>query len=122
MKHCNTCGKLMDSHSRDDECHACRAERDALAGIPQPEPSPEPEEMPCEHCRKHPRIEGSDLCVGCQLELAYTLSHASHELSHTPPRPLPSVSSPMSLLNDLEEKRDRVAPSDVIIVGGVKSR
>ena len=31
MKQCNTCGKLMDSHSRDDECHACRAERDALA-------------------------------------------------------------------------------------------
>lgn len=113
----------MDSDAGEPECRAC------LAGIDAPDEAPPefegegtPEEAPCDHCRKRPRIEGSHLCVGCQLELAYALSNAGDELSHTPPRPLPSVSSPMTLLNDLEEKRARVAPSDVIVVGGVKSR
>ena len=124
MKQCSICGKLMDSATRGGVCHACRAEMEAPADAPPMvvDPLETPDQPPCDQCKKRPRIEGHHLCVGCQLELAYSLAHAGDELLHTPGPPPPSVSSPMSLLNTLEEKRDLFAPSDVIVIGAVKSR
>lgn len=131
MKLCSVCGKIMASSSkRATICQACRAEMEAPAEVPVETPPPpivvneleEREQPPCDQCKKRPRIEGYNLCVGCQLELVYSLAHAGEELLSTPPPPPPSTSSPMSLLNTLDEKRDLFAPSDVIVIGAVKTR
>lgn len=133
MTNCETCGKLMASGTGETQCHACRAEARAAAhaqtvadtaAVEVPE-SPEPEVIeapPCVRCRKNAAMVDSHFCLGCQLELVSSLGDAAEELFRTPPAPEPDVSSPASLMHDLEEKRQRTATSHMRLVGGTKLR
>ncbi len=130
MTNCQTCGKLMASGTGELLCRACRAEANALANshnaAPIPEPEPEVqviiEAPPCVRCRKHDAMEDSHFCLGCQLELVNSLGDAAEELFRTPPPPLPPVSSPVTLMRDVEEKRQRTATSHMNVVGGTRLR
>jgi hypothetical protein len=56
------------------------------------------------------------------LELVNSLGDAAEELFRTPPPPLPPISSPASLMRDVEEKRQRTATSHMNVVGGTRLR
>ena len=132
MTNCQTCGKLMASGTGELECRACRAEARAaaiaLAAVDAPPVEPEAEVQviieapPCVRCRKHSAMDDSHFCLGCQLELVNSLGDAAEELFRTPPPPLPPISSPASLMRDLEEKRQRTATSHMSVVGGTRLR
>lgn len=134
MTSCQSCGKLIASGTGETLCRACRTEaREAAetAAAPPPAAGPMPEievsaaeevdPRACVRCRKRHAMEDSDFCVGCQLELISALGDAAEEIFRTPPPPpLPPVASPTSLMNDLEEKRERTATSRIRVVGAAK--
>lgn len=133
MNHCDTCGKLIASGTSETQCRACRAEARAAAHAlaveytapTEVEETPEQAEIeppPCVRCRKNAAMADSHFCLGCQLELVSSLGDAAEELFRTPPAPDPDVSSPASLMHDLEEKRQRTATSHMRLVGGTKLR
>ena len=133
MIHCNNCGKLIASGTGETQCRACRAEARAAAHALAVEYTApiEIEEIPveatieappCVRCRKNAAMADSHFCLGCQLELVSSLGDAAEELFRTPPAPDPHVSSPASLMHDLEEKRQRTATSHMRLVGGTKLR
>lgn len=132
MNHCDTCGKLIASGMGESQCRACRTEARAAAHAlaagyaaaaeALPETQSVMEAPPCVRCRKHAAMEDSHFCLGCQLELVSALGDAAEELFRTPPPPLPPVSSPASLMHDLEGKRQRTATSHMSVVGGVRLR
>lgn len=128
MEHCETCGKLIDPSLGETQCRACReAEMHSEAVVPQEE-SLQPEEVdvlegsePCVRCRKHLAMVDSEFCLACQLELLSLLGDAAHELFQAPPPPpKPPVTSAVSLMNDIDKKRDRTPTSSIRVVGGVK--
>ena len=133
MIHCDTCGKLIASGTGETQCRACRVEARAaahalaieyIAPVEEQE-NPEPdviEAPPCVRCRKNAAMADSHFCLGCQLELVSSLGDAAEELFRTPPAPEPDVSSPASLMHELEEKRQRTATSHMRLVGGTKLR
>lgn len=133
MVQCETCGKLMASGTGETQCRACRTEARAAAqalalqtaaptaGPESPAPVPT-EEAPCVRCGKKDAMVDSHFCLGCQLELVSALGDAAEELFRTPPVPDHDVSSTVSLMHDLEEKRQRTATSHMRLVGGVKLR
>lgn len=129
MIHCDTCGKLMASGTGENLCRACRDEARALA-ITYTAPT-EVEELPvevsietppCVRCRKNAAMADSHFCLGCQLELVSSLGDTAEELFRTAPALDPDVSSPASLMHDLEEKRQRTATSHMRLVGGTRLR
>ncbi len=132
MEQCKTCGKLMDASRGQTQCYACRAAEAASDEAPERDraslPDEQPDEIdylagaePCVRCRKHLAMVDSEFCLACQLELLSLLGDAAHELFQTPPPPpKPPVSSAVSLMNDVEGKRDRTPTSRVRVVGGVK--
>ena len=132
MTNCQSCGKLIASGTAELLCRACRAAARASeeasrtevpASAPEPvtAPSTPPREAVCVRCRRHPSIDDSAFCLGCNLELVAALGDAAEEVFREPPAPpAPSVSSPASLMSDLEEKRDRTATSRIRVVGGVR--
>lgn len=132
MTNCDTCGKLMASGTGESQCRACRAESraaaKALAADYAAAVESEPEEPvvieapPCVRCRKYDAMEESHFCLRCQLELVSSLGDAAEELFRTPPPPLPPISSPASLMRDVEEKRQRTATSHMSVVGGTRLR
>jgi hypothetical protein len=132
MTNCDTCGKLMASGTGELQCRACRAEARAAAKAlaveyavaveAEPEVPVVIEAPPCVRCRKHDAMEDSHFCLGCQLELVNSLGDAAEELFRTPPPPLPPISSPASLMRDVEEKRQRTATSHMNVVGGTRLR
>lgn len=134
MIQCQTCGKLMASGTGELQCRTCRAEAIATAkalaveykisATHQTEIDAPTEIAPplCVRCRKRDAMDDSHFCLGCQLELVNSLGDAAEELFRTPPPPLPPVSSPASLMHDLEEKRQRTATSHMRVVGGTKLR
>lgn len=121
MTSCESCGKLIASGTGERLCRACRAENLAVPPAMQTPATAEVGEVPCVRCRRHIAMEDSHFCLGCQLELVNALGDAAEELFRTPPpAPLPMVSSTVSLMHDLEEKRDRTATSHIRVVGAVK--
>lgn len=133
MIHCDTCGKLIASGTGETQCRACRVEflaADPVGAVEYVDDSgdleipisPEVEELPCVRCRKNTAMVDSHFCLVCQLELVSSLGDAAEELFRTPPAPDPEVSSPASLMHDLEEKRQRTATSHMRLVGGTKLR
>ena len=130
MVQCESCGKLIDASGGDTLCRACRGE--AAPEVVAPPASVPAEKIaddgdeplrkePCVRCRKHLAMVDSEFCLGCQLELLSLLGDAAHELFQAPPPPpKPKVSSSVSLMSDIEEKRDRTATSHIRVVGGVK--
>lgn len=137
MTNCHVCGKLIASGTAESMCRACRmAARASAEEIARsyvqviaeeqemaPQPIAEPELPRCVRCRRHEAIPDSHFCVGCQLELVNSLGDAAEELFRTPPPPpLPPVASTVSLMHDLDEKRQRTATSHMRVVGGTKLR
>lgn len=133
MIQCEICGKLMASGTGETQCRACRAETRAAAhalaiefaaptGIEEVLSPVTIEAPPCVRCRKNAAMADSHFCLACQLELVSSLGDAAEELFRTPPAPDPDVSSPASLMHDLEEKRQRTATSHMRLVGGSKLR
>jgi hypothetical protein len=133
MNHCGKCGKLMASGTGEPLCRACREEASASADalmIEQIDDSGdleipvqfEVEVLSCVRCGKHPAVFDSHFCAGCKLALVNALGDAAEELFRTPPAPDPDVSSPASLMHDLEGKRQRTATSHMRLVGGTKLR
>lgn len=135
MTHCQSCGKLIASGTGELQCRTCRAETRAAvkaladgyiaaAAVETPEITPVAPLVPppCVRCLKHAAMEESHFCLTCQLELVSSLGDAAEELFRTPPPPLPPVSSPASLMHDLEAKRMRTATSHMRVVGGTKLR
>lgn len=137
MTNCHVCGKLIASGTAESMCRTCRMEarasatdiaREYASAIAdalelEPQPIAEPELPRCVRCRKHEVIPDSHFCVGCQLELVNSLGDAAEELFRTPPPPpLPPVASTVSLMQDLDEKRQRTATSHIRVVGGTKLR
>ncbi len=137
MQNCETCGRLISAPRGVTQCLACRQ----AARAPKPEVLPEtplvserdipdkaaPEEISykrdesCVRCRKHHAMVDSEFCLACQLELLSLLGDAAHDMFQTPqPPPKPPVSSAVSLMNDVEEKRDRTATSRIRVVGAAK--
>ena len=131
MVQCERCGKLIDESGDSTQCLACRREEVSTEDVapstaaPAKEPVAKDDEPlgkePCVRCRKHLAMVDSEFCLACQLELLSLLGDAAHELFNTPPPPpKPKVSSSVSLMSDIEEKRDRTATSHIRVVGGVK--
>lgn len=133
MINCDTCGKLIASGTGESMCRACRTEARAAAHALAVEYAApvELEEVPmeavdeappCVRCRKNVTMADSHFCLGCQLELVSSLGDAAEEIFRTPPIIEPDVSSTVSLIHDLEEKRQRTATSHMRLVGGTKLR
>lgn len=131
MTSCQRCGKLIASGTAERLCFQCRQEqRRVERPAPEPpraaldEPAPElvigTEPELCVRCGRHPTITDSEFCLGCQLELVATLGEAAGEVFRTPPAPAPPVASTVSLMRDLEEKRERTATSHIRVVGAVR--
>jgi len=131
MENCESCGKLIERGVR--LCRACkekaagRGKAPALRRVPPPEtPAPPPEaddvfqDVPCVRCRKHRAMRDSEFCLACQLELLSLLGEAAQEIFLVPPEPELPVASTVSLMSDLEEKRNRTATSRIRVVGAVK--
>ena len=137
MNHCEICGKLIDAYGGESQCLACRKDSassplkasggDAVAPAAPVQEAIEVDEpalysdVPCIRCRKHNALLESEFCLGCQLELLSLLGDAAHEIFQKPPPPKkPPVASAVSLMNDLEEKRERTATSHIRVVGASK--
>lgn len=134
MIRCDTCGKLIDASKGVTTCRACRDAAMIQASEDAPpteeeEREAEGEELvnpllgdrPCARCRKNQAMVDSEFCLTCQLELLSILGDAAHDLTKVPPPPpKPPVSSSVSLMRDLEDKRERTATSHLRIVGATK--
>lgn len=135
MIRCDSCGKLIDASKGVTTCRACRDA--ALVQVSEESPpsdgaeqakgereasvDPLVGESPCARCRKNRAMVDSEFCLTCQLELLSILGDAAHDLTKAPPPPpKPPVSSSVSLMNDLESKRERTATSHLRIVGATK--
>lgn len=137
MDHCETCGKLIQQG--EGQCYACRRNPESrperardmttpvvarpvdAREVPATAEDDVYRKEPCVRCRKHAAMVDSDFCLSCQLELLSLLGEAAHELFQTPaPPPKPPVSSSVSLMNDVDGKRDRTATSRIRVVGGAK--
>ena len=76
---------------------------------------------PCVRCRKHAAMIDSEFCLACQLELVSLRGDAAHELFLVPPQPpKPPVSSSVSLMSDIDDKRERTATSHIRVAGATK--
>ena len=134
MIHCDVCGKLIDASKGVTTCRSCRD-----AAVPQVSEKPAPPEEdkkpvnadeevdylagagPCIRCRKNRAMVDSEFCLTCQLELLSILNDAAEDITKAPPPPpKPPVSSAVSLMRDVEDKRERTATSHIRIVGATK--
>jgi hypothetical protein len=117
LARCANCGKLIPLDPERQVCVTCAEDQ----GIPVAPPAPFADlttELACKRCRMRNRLEDSEFCLNCQVDIVADLGEKARELSvHM--ETLEEAHEPTSgAYESLQAKRRSTPTSHINVVGG----